>query len=143
MERVLAHESVHSYRNSDRANDVVDGSASNGRAETVENGQAILARLDNRTMSKSFVSIGEMRDTLRRTAALLCKAQTDQCALVHHLVSIPFATFTKQSIKLGISLWLGVINENPRMEPRILVEVTERWESTVQNRVGAFSSKLQ
>lgn len=84
-----------------------------------------------------------MRDTLRRAAALLCKAQMDQSALVHHLVSIPFVMFTKQSIKLGVSLWLGVINENPRMESRILTEIAEQWEITVLRRIGAFSSKLQ
>lgn len=84
-----------------------------------------------------------MRDTLRRAAALLSKAEADQSVLVHHLVDSPFAVFTKQSIKLGISLWLGVINENPQMESKILVEVAERWESTVHQRVGAFSSKLQ
>ncbi|KAL8970933.1 MAG: hypothetical protein Q9183_001291 [Haloplaca sp. 2 TL-2023] len=123
-----------------------NGEASNGSAQQtgrVENGQAMLARLDSRTTSKSYIPIGETRDTLRRAAALLCKATTDQSALVHHLVGVPFATFTKQSIKLGISLWLGVINENSRMESRILIEVAERWEDTVHNRVGAFSSKLQ
>ncbi|KAL8950214.1 MAG: hypothetical protein Q9222_003743 [Ikaeria aurantiellina] len=51
--------------------------------------------------------------------------------------------FTKQSIRLGISLWLGVINENPLMESRILVEVAEEWESSIRSRIGAFSSKLQ
>lgn len=84
-----------------------------------------------------------MRDILRRAAALLCKARTEQSPLVHHLVSVPFTTFTKQSIKLGISLWLGVINENPQMESRILIEIAERWESTVHQRIGAFSYKLQ
>ncbi|KAL9588445.1 MAG: hypothetical protein Q9203_002750 [Teloschistes exilis] len=127
-------------------NDGTDGEATNGsvrQTRQVENSQAMLARLDKRALSKSFLSIGEMRDTLRRAAALLCKARVDQSALVHHLVGIPFATFTKQSIKLGISLWLGVINENPPMESRILIEIAERWEGTVRNRIGAFSSKLQ
>ena len=109
----------------------------------MEDDQAILEHLEYRTISQNFVPIGEMRDTLRRSAALLCKTHIDQGALVHHLVGIPYASFTKQSIKLGISLWLGVINENPRMEPRILTEVAERWESTVHRRVGAFSSKLE
>ena len=111
--------------------------------EKVLNGAAILEYLETRSIRKDFVSIGEMRDTLRRAAALLCKTQTDQSALVHHLVGLPFTTFTKQSIKLGISLWLGVINENPQMESRILIEVAEQWESTVQKRIGAFSRKLQ
>ncbi|KAI4143497.1 MAG: hypothetical protein LQ341_002900 [Variospora aurantia] len=123
----------------------------NGHASAVHRGprgkeedsQAILTHLDHRTNSKDNVSIGEMRDTLRRAAALLSKAEVDQSALVHHLVDIPFATFTKQSIKLGVSLWLGVINENPQMESRILIEVAERWESTVHQRVGAFSDKLR
>lgn len=84
-----------------------------------------------------------MKDTLRQAAALLCKARTDQSTLVHHLVDVPFKTFTKQSIKLGVSLWLGVINENPQMESRILTEVVEQWEKTVKTRLGAFSTKLQ
>ena len=94
-------------------------------------------------MEGKFVSIGELRDILRRAAALLCRTTLDRCAIVQHLVGIPFAVFTKQSIKLGISLWLGVINENPRMEPRIVAVIAERWEKTVRNRTGVFSNKLQ
>ena len=94
-------------------------------------------------MDGKFVSIGELRDILRRAAALLCKTSLDQCAVVQHLVGIPFAVFTKQSIQLGISLWLGVMNENPRMEPRIVAVIAERWEETVRNRTGVFSNKLQ
>ena len=94
-------------------------------------------------MEGKFISIGELRDILRRAAALLCRTTLDQCAIVQHLVGIPFAVFTKQSIKLGISLWLGVINENPRMEPRIVAVIAERWEKTVRNRTGVFSDKLQ
>lgn len=94
-------------------------------------------------MEGKFVSIGELRDILRRAAALLCRTSLDQCAIVQHLVGIPFAVFTKQSIKLGISLWLGVINENPRMEPRIVAVIAERWEKTVRTRTGVFSNKLQ
>jgi len=58
-------------------------------------------------------------------------------------VGIPFSTFTKQSIKLGISLWLGVINENARMEPKIVAAIAENWEKTIRNRIGVFSNKLQ
>ena len=94
-------------------------------------------------MEGKFVSIGELRDILRRAAALLCRTSLDQCAIVQHLVGIPFAVFTKQSIKLGISLWLGVINENPRMEPRIVALIAEKWEKTVRNRTGVFGNKLQ
>lgn len=124
----------------------MNGNASGNRArqpEIQEDHQIILKHLEHRTKGNHFVPIGEMRDMLRRAAALLCKAQMDQSALVHHLVGIPFAMFTKQSIKLGVSLWLGVINENPRMESRILIEIAAQWESTVLRRIGAFSSKLQ
>ena len=109
----------------------------------MDDDQAILAHLEHRTLDGKFVSIGELRDMLRRAAALLCKTNNDQCTIVQHLVDIPFSMFTKQSIKLGISLWLGVINENPRMEPRILAVIAENWEKTVRNRVGVFSRKLQ
>ena len=112
---------------------------------TIEAGddEAILAHLERRTMDSRFVSIGELRDILRRAAALLCRSAKDQCAIVQYLVGIPFAIFTKQSIKLGISLWLGVINENPNMEPRLLAVIAENWEKTVRSRIGVFSRKLQ
>ena len=105
--------------------------------------EAILAHLERRTLDSRFVSIGELRDILRRAAALLCRSSKDQCAILQHLVGIPFAIFTKQSIKLGISLWLGVMNENPCMEPRLLAVIAEHWETSVRNHVGVFSSKLQ
>jgi phosphatidylinositol 4-kinase len=59
------------------------------------------------------------------------------------LVAIPFAMFTKQSIKLGISLWTGVINENPRMEPRILMEIAQQWETTINRRLGLFDKRFR
>lgn len=108
----------------------------------IEDDRAILAHLERRTLNKNFVSIGELRDILRRAAAILSRAKKDQCGIVHHLVSIPFAIFTKQAIKLGISLWLGIINENPRLESIILAEIAESWENSVRNRMGVFSEKL-
>lgn len=118
-------------------------SSSHGSNRDVDDAEAILTHLKHRTLRGTYVSIGELRDVLRRAAALLCKTKKDQCAIVHHLVSIPFTIFTKQSIKLGISLWLGIINENPRMEPRILIEIAENWERTVRERLGVFSDRFQ
>ena len=117
--------------------------SANGIAPDAGDDEAILAHLERRTLESRFVSIGELRDILRRAAALLCRTSKDQCGIVQHLVGIPFAMFTKQSIKLGISLWLGVINENPSIEPRLLAVIAEHWEKTVNNNVGVFSSKLQ
>lgn len=114
-----------------------------GASSPSKDDEAILALLERRTSEKKFTPIGELRDILRRAAALLCRAKSDYCAIAHHLVSIPFAIFTNQSIKLGISLWLGVINENPRLESTILTETAQNWEMTIRNRVGAFSEKLR
>lgn len=105
--------------------------------------KASLAHLERQTSNKEAVSPAEQRNTLRRAAAILCRSEQDQCPIVQHLVSIPFAIFTKQSIKLGISLWLGTINENPRMEPRILTAIALHWEKTIHDGVGAFSQRLQ
>ena len=115
----------------------------NSAKQEVEDGRSILAHLERRALDGKFVPIGELRDVLRRAATLLWRTNKDQCAIVQHLVGIPFSMLTKQSIKLGISLWLGVINENPRMEPRIVAVIAENWERTVRHRFGVFSSKLQ
>lgn len=109
----------------------------------IEDATKLLTDLESRTLSHKQVSIAELRDILRRAAALLCRVKEDQTAIVHHLVGIPFAVFTKQSIKLGISLWMSVIKENPRMEARILVTIAECWETSVRKRRGLFSHALR
>lgn len=109
----------------------------------IEDDKAFLGHLESRIIEKAAVAIEELRHTLGRAAALLSNIKEDQCALIHHLVSIPFAMFTKQSIKLGISVWLGIVNENPQLESIILVEIANNWENTVRRRMGLFSKKLQ
>lgn len=110
---------------------------------SIEDATKLLIDLESRTLNNKNVTIAELRDILRRAAALLCRVKTDQSPIVHHLVGIPFAVFSKQSIKLGISLWMSVINENPRMEPRVLVAIAECWEGTVRKRQGIFSNALR
>ncbi|WZH39701.1 Phosphatidylinositol 4-kinase [Fusarium acuminatum] len=106
------------------------------------NATTALAHIEARILSKKSTSITEVRDILRRAAALLCRTNKDEAAVAHHLVSIPFALFTKQSINLGVSLWLGVINENPRQESRLLNEIAQQWEFTLTRKVGLFSPTL-
>lgn len=101
-----------------------------------------LAHIERRIHSRKTTPLTDVRDILRRAAALLCRSDHDECSIAHYLVSIPFAILSNQSIKLGISLWLGVMNENPRMEPRILVEIVQQWELTVQKRQGLFSPSI-
>jgi phosphatidylinositol 4-kinase len=108
-----------------------------------EDAATVLAHLEARTLKRKFIPIGELRDILRRAASLLCRSKNDECAIVHHLVAIPFGIFSKQSIKLGISLWTGVINENPRMGSRILMEVAQQFENSVNRRLGLFDDHFR
>ncbi|KAF2014699.1 phosphatidylinositol 4-kinase-like protein STT4 [Aaosphaeria arxii CBS 175.79] len=110
---------------------------------SIEDATNLLLDLESRTLGHKHVTIAELRDILRRAAALLCRVKTDQTPIVQHLVGIPFAVLSKQSIKLGISLWMSVIKENPRMESRILVAIAECWETTVRMRKGIFSDTLR
>jgi phosphatidylinositol 4-kinase len=79
-----------------------------------------------------------VREVLRNASTLLCRDMEIQPAIIHFLVGIPFQIFTKESIKFGISVWLGVIHENPETESRILTEIAEAWERTVSRRKGIF-----
>lgn len=101
-----------------------------------------LAHVEARILSKKTTSLDEVRDILRRAAALLCRSENDESAVARYLVSIPFALFTKQSIKFGVSLWLGVINENPRLESKLVNEIAQQWEMTITRRVGLFNPAL-
>ena len=106
------------------------------------NAATALAHVEARILSKKTTSLAEVRDILRRAAALLCRSPRDESAVARYLVSIPFDLFTKESIKLGVSLWLGVINENPHLESKLVNEIAQQWDFTVARKVGLFSSAL-
>jgi phosphatidylinositol 4-kinase len=106
------------------------------------NAATALAHVEARLRSKKITPLSEVLDILRKAAALLCRSERDESAVAHYLVSIPFTMFNKQSIKLGVSLWLGVMNENPKLEPRLLVEIAQQWELTIQRKLGLFNPSL-
>ncbi|OLN95846.1 Phosphatidylinositol 4-kinase STT4 [Colletotrichum chlorophyti] len=136
----------------ERGNELVNFMQLNRRASFLQssvssasesaNAATALAHVEARIKSKKTTALNEVRDILRRAAALLCRSDRDESAVAHYLVSIPFAMFTKQSIKLGVSLWLGVMNENPRLEPRLLAEIAQQWEATIQKGLGLFSRSM-
>lgn len=106
------------------------------------NAATALAHVEARILSKKLTPVDEVRDIMRRAAALLCRSKHDESAVARYLVSIPFSLFTKQSIKLGTSLWLGVMNENPRLESKLLNAIAQQWEFTISRRVGLFDPVL-
>ncbi|KAL7629182.1 phosphatidylinositol-4- kinase [Parahypoxylon ruwenzoriense] len=113
-------------------------SAPSDRADAV----MALAHVESRLTGKRVTPLNDVRDILRRAAALLCRSERDESAITHYLVSIPFRIFTKESINFGVSLWLGVMNENPRMESRILTEIAQQWEAVIHKKLGLFSPTL-
>lgn len=112
-------------------------------ASESSNAATALAHVEARLKSNKTTTLIEVRDILRRAASLLCRSSRDESDVTHYLVSIPFAMFTRESIKLGVSLWLGVMNENPRREPKLLSEIAQQFEFTIQRNVGLFSRDLK
>lgn len=98
-----------------------------------------LAYIEDKFLKHDSVPLGELREALRKAASLLCRVSTDESTVIRLFVGIPFYNFTKQSIKLGLSMWMGVIKENPRMESRIVVEIIENWIGSVHRKLGLFS----
>lgn len=105
--------------------------------------QEALAALEHQIRTEKHISLDLPRHILRRTAALLCNTDDSHPAIIAYLVSIPFQIFTKESIRMGIALWLGVINEKPAMESRILVEVAQAWERTIRRKQGIFDPNFK
>lgn len=99
--------------------------------------------MESRINKKEHIPISELREALRRAATLLCRAKGSHTTLAALFVRIPFLLFSRSSIKLGLSLWVGVIKENPEIESRILIGIIENWIGTVHRRVGMFSERLR
>lgn len=106
--------------------------------ESAEVLEYTLLNLYKRSVDEEDIPLLELKDALRQAANLICSCSKPRLSLIHYLVALPFQIFTKETIQLGVSLWLGVINENPSTEPRVLAEVMEAWEGTIQRRKGLF-----
>jgi phosphatidylinositol 4-kinase len=104
---------------------------------------ATLKGMNSALRNHQAVSPEDLRTNLRRAAAVLCNVGVDRSGLAQQLVGIPFAAFSKTTIKIGVSLWMGVIKENPQLESRIFVEIAEGWENTIQKKRGIFSQTFK
>lgn len=113
------------------------------RENNIQDMAQALLQFERGLHTKANVPLNELRDTLRKAASLLCRSQGDQTGILGPFVRIPFVNFTKHTIKFGLSLWMGVIKENPRMESRILVELAECWMGTIRRKLGVFSPRLR
>ena len=111
--------------------------------DAVRDEMTTLRNLAQRLRHGTNVPFTEVRTTLRNAAAILSRSATDSIPLIQDLVAIPFTIFTKASINLGISLWLGIAKENPSLESRILVEVVTGWEASVRLEKGFFFPAFQ
>lgn len=101
-----------------------------------------LSQMEDRLLKKIYVSTNQVKELLRRAASLLCRTDGDPSSVAAHFVRIPFLLFSKQIMKFSLTLWMGVIKENPQMEPRILVEIIEGWIITVRGRLGIFNKNM-
>ncbi|KAH8148148.1 uncharacterized protein LAJ45_07912 [Morchella importuna] len=113
-----------------------------GQLPRPDSAQAVLDQMESKDYEKEFVPIEEVRDVLKKAAALVCRSEKDQGPLIRGLVGIPFSMFTKKSINLGISLWTGIIHEKPKLQTRMLAEIARNWEMTVEKRMGLYSPEL-
>lgn len=63
--------------------------------------------------------------------------------LLHHLVILPFETFTPVSISIGLEAWTWLLSERPDMEIPLMMEISVCWSGTVRRRRGLFSNSLK
>lgn len=103
----------------------------------------MLSELRQKVKRRNDMPLVEMRDALQRAAAILCSSSHPHPSIPHHLVSLPFEIFSEESINMGISLWMGTIHENPRVEPMVLVEVLSAWERTIERKQGLFDPSFE
>ena len=112
-------------------------------ADAVREMEFSLSSLEVQISRDKHIPIDIPKNVLRRAAALLCGSNEAQPSIISQLVNIPFQIFTTESINLGASLWLGVIHENAKTEPRMLVEVAQAWERTIHRKLGIFNPNFK
>jgi phosphatidylinositol 4-kinase A len=112
-------------------------------AREVKDVLAVLQAISTRVDAGEDVHIDELRPALRRAAALLCRSDVTSTALVTLLVRIPCTIYSREVVKLAVSLWMGVVRENERLETQFLVEVAMQWEDNVRKGRTIYDSSMQ
>ena len=118
-------------------------SSANASILALRRSQYSLTELEHKVQQKNSVAVAEIQEALRSAAAILCRSVNGSSTLLQQLIRLPFLSFTKKSVKFGISLWVGIINERAFLEPRIVAEIGANLEKTIKLRRGAFDSKLR
>ncbi|KAK9458641.1 uncharacterized protein V1516DRAFT_682228 [Lipomyces oligophaga] len=101
--------------------------------------KASIITIKEKLENKKFVSIAELREVLLSVSALIVQSEQYASELVYYVIYIPFKVFTKQSIRLGVSIWLWLLNEAPKLESLIIAEITLGFESTIRRHEGLYS----
>ena len=112
------------------------------QADQQNRNRGLLESLEERAKDESYIASEELRDGLRRAAALYCRTSNRPPGVLDKLVQIPFTIFTKQSIRLGVSVWLNIMSEEPNTEQQILALVADGWTKSIDRQVGAYSPRL-
>ncbi|KAK9466528.1 hypothetical protein V1512DRAFT_171225 [Lipomyces arxii] len=99
----------------------------------------MLSNLKKKVLAKKFISIAELRESLLRATAYSLKNVKISSPLLHYLAFIPLTMFTKQSVKLGVSIWLWILTEAPELQSRILAEIVLGFEWSIRNHGGIYS----
>ena len=120
----------------------IGGESSQARRDIQDAGSS-LAEVERKLGESLPVSLPDICEAMRSAAAVLCRSESASSRLLQQLVKLPFVNFTKTSVKFGISLWMGIINERAYLEPRIIAEIGANLEKITKLRRGAFNSKLR
>ncbi len=119
---------------------VKDAAFSVARQSRSPDYDAKLRSLAQRIRAREVVPFETVRGILRNAAGALSHRADDCTASITDIVGIPFQLFTKEAINLGMSLWLGIVKENPGLESRVLVEIAAGWERSIRLKQGFFST---
>ncbi|KAK9458076.1 hypothetical protein V1511DRAFT_465025 [Dipodascopsis uninucleata] len=131
--------SQYTWRQVYRGVESYDESDSEYPSKEFNNLKMILENMQEKVEQKKYVSIAELRETLLRAASFSLKNQKMSASLMKYVVSIPFMIFSKQSIKLGVSLWLWILNEASQLQSRLLGEILFRFEYSIRRSEGLYS----
>ncbi|KAF2156780.1 phosphatidylinositol 3 [Myriangium duriaei CBS 260.36] len=102
-----------------------------------------LREFSNRLSNQGTVTLAELRPALNKAAAVLCRADVHNRELVSLLVRVPCQIWTRDSIKVAVSLWMGVLRENARFESQILLEVLTQHELNLRTGRTSFPATTQ
>lgn len=100
-----------------------------------------LAHIIEAVKNSQEISLGELTESLHCAAVSIIQNSHCDYELIKLFVRVPAAVFTQECLSLASSVWSWVCVEKPKLETRLMMEISLCWKKAITEKKGIYSDQ--